>query len=132
LLRARRNSDVEIQRRATHLVEMIIPPLREKAIRFIGKEAWMIYTPVRGKLESFDTILFTASTPSQQALSALLWIEELEVLDLSEATIRDADLVHLYPLVNLRELRLKDKAVSDAVIAKLQKVLPNLRIVHVH
>ncbi len=57
-------------------------------------------------------------------------LHDLETLDLSHSSITDASLVHLESLMNLKLLFLMQTDVTDESIERLQRALPNCKIIH--
>lgn len=66
---------------------------------------------------------------TDKALEVIKGLENLEYLNLYGTEITDAGLVHLEGLKKLKSLYLWQTKVTDAGVAKLQQVLPELKIV---
>jgi hypothetical protein len=62
-------------------------------------------------------------------LAHLAGCKSLIVLDISGTGVTDAGLVHLSSVRNLLELNLTDTNVTDEGVDKLQKALPNLKVI---
>jgi Leucine-rich repeat (LRR) protein len=70
-----------------------------------------------------------AEVPTDDALKDIAVLPNLRILDLSSSGITDACLPHLEHLSQLESLHLHETRLSEQGILKIQKALPNCRIV---
>ena len=65
---------------------------------------------------------------TDEGLTQLAGLKNLESLDLTGTAVTDAGLAQLTALKQLRELNLEDTPVTDIGVKRLQTALPNLKI----
>lgn len=124
LRKAQDNSDLEIRRRAAHLVKVLTErraPMRAKAwaavVKLNGRIDFGMGTP-DGQIGGID---FCSSRKLRdEDLALLQWLDEAEGLGLINTWITDGGLVHVKKLYRLRVLDLQGVKVTDAGLKQLK------------
>ncbi len=80
-------------------------------------------------LTNLERLRLATTQITDAGLVNLKGLTKLEVLWLDRTQVTDAGLVHLKGLTGLKELDLRDTQVTDEGVKKLQKALPNCKIV---
>ena len=80
------------------------------------------------KLNNLRRLILSGSRVTDAGMVQLKGLTRLMCLDLSQTKVGDAGLEHLKGLANLRSLTLYSTDVTDGGVKKLQKALPNCKI----